>query len=203
VQLPGLQLLGLGRQLPRRATPCGDGAKPFFGQTYHLGRVYATCNRQYGIVGAVMFVKEGLHFMQLSTLYLGYILPDGGPAVGVHLVHQWTEFQPHIAIRLVEVTLFELFYHHLALHFEAAFAEIEPEHAVAFEPKGRLEIVGRKAEVIVGDIVIGKCVVFGANALGNRIVIGYVGRAAKHEVFKEVSEAGAAFVFVACPHIVE
>ena len=113
------------------------------------------------------------------------------------MVGQGLELKPDVAVRLVEVALLELFDHYLALHFEAVFGESQVQHPVTFEPEAGFEVGGGQREVIVGNVGAGEGVIFAAHALQRFVVAGNVDGTRKHEVLKQVGEAGVRGVFIA------
>ena len=56
---------------------------------------------------------------------------------------------------------------------------------------------------IVGDIVIGECVVVAAGKLKRRIVFRNVDGATEHEMFEEVCKSGALRIFVTGAYLVK
>ena len=47
----------------------------------------------------------------------------GSPAIGMYLICQWAQMEPDVPIRLVKVSLFEFFNHHIFLNIQAALME--------------------------------------------------------------------------------
>ena len=78
---------------------------------------------------------------------------------------------PDIAIGLVDIMLLELLADHLALHVQAFFAESKAEHAVALQPKSRLQVFGRKLTVIVGKVIGGIGIVLSTGNLQRVIIV--------------------------------
>ena len=129
--------------------------------------------------------------------------PDGGPAVGVDLVGQRPQQHRLVAVGLVEVALAELLDHHALLGFKFFGRDVEPLHAVTFEPQGRLDVVFRQGDVEIGIVVVGESVVVAAGHLHRQVEVGYAARAAEHEVFEQMREPRAFGIFVACACFIE
>lgn len=111
-------------------------------------------------------------------------LSYGRPLVRMYLVGHCAEQMGGIAVGLVQVALLELFYDYLTLHFEAARVEVQRQHTVAFQPEACLHVLAGKREVIVGDVIVGACVVLPSGILHGRVVVGDVDGASEHEMLK-------------------
>lgn len=61
------------------------------------------------------------------------ILADDGEPIGMRAVAERAQGVVHVAVGAVEACLLEFLDHHVALHFEASFAECEAKHAVALD----------------------------------------------------------------------
>src|SRR4051794_26400239 len=115
---------------------------------------------------------------------------DSGPLVWMDFICKRTKQKPDIAVRLVEITLFEFFDDDIALHLETLFRKSETHHAVALEPETCFEIIGRKSEIVICDVIIRECIVITAGKLKRSIIIGNIYGASEHKVFEEVCETG-------------
>src|SRR5690606_21782158 len=122
-----LQLFRFGGKVSRGLPASGYSAKPFLRQLLHPGCFDITGHNQAGICRRIIRGKELLYIVHLCLFDVGKLLTDGSPPVRMHLIGQRPQTQPHIAVRLVEVTLFKFFTYHIALHVEALFAESERE----------------------------------------------------------------------------
>ena len=203
-QLAGCGLLRLGRQglcldrLPGGHRPEG---LPRLAQLLVV--------RQRGRYGqhrarrTVPAVVEGLHVGQRGLGHMAYVGPYGGPAVGMHLVAQRTQQQPHVAVGLVHVALAVLLGHHVLLHLEGALCDVEARHAVGLQHQGRLQVAGRQGDVVVGIVAVGGSVALASDAAQHPVEVGHALRAAEHQVLEEVGEARAAGVLVARPDAVQ
>ena len=109
----------------------------------------------------------------------------------------------YIAVWLVQVPLLELFHYYMTLHFQTPFVEVERKHAVTFQPEACFYILTGKGDVIVGDIVVGPRIVFASGILNVHVIVGYIYRAAEHEMFEKVRKPRVVGVLISCSHIVE
>src|SRR5262249_57847157 len=104
-----------------------------------------------------------------------------------------------LAVGLIVYAESSLFLHGVALIFEILFRDVETSHAVGFQEKREVELVGGQRLIIVGPIRVGRtvhraAVVEDENEL---LALADVLRTLKHHVLEEVREAGAALSLVA------
>ena len=196
-------LHGFYREVARLYISARDRTEPLFGQGHGIFETDVSGYGQDGVVRRIETEEEILHFVQRGVFDVTGFLTDGWPLIRVILVYQTSYQVPDIAIRLVQVTLLELFDHYIALYLEAPFAEIEREHAVAFQPETYFHVLTGKGDVVVGDVVVGPRIVFSTGALHVSIIVWNVYRATEHQVLEEVGKAGVFGVLVACSHVVK
>ena len=144
-----------------------------------------------------MGAVEGLHVVECRPGDVVGREPDGRPAVGVDFVGQRP--QQH---GLVEVSLAELLDHHAFLRLEFSGGDVQPLHAVAFEPQCGLDIVLGEGDVEIRIVVVGEGVVVAAGHLHGQVEIRNFARAAEHQVFEQVGETRARGVLVARPDLI-
>ncbi len=180
-----------------------NGREPLVGQLSYLRQGYRPGNDQHSVVGAIVFKEKILHVVERGAFDVFDFLADGRPAVGVRRVHQRPQFQPQIAVRLVEVALLELLDDDFPLHFQHIRVEGKAQHSVGFQPKSRFDVVGRERKVVVGNVGRGEGVVLATYGLHRFVVHGNMLRAAEHQVFKKVGKAGALLVLVARTDVVQ
>src|SRR5690606_10305324 len=107
--------------------------KPFFSKHFYLGYRYLARDHQYRIGRHVVPVKEILDLVKCSVSNMTHVLSDSRPLVGMHIIYQRPQLQPNIAVRLIEIVLFEFFDNDLALHFENFGIKRKTQHPIAFE----------------------------------------------------------------------
>lgn len=90
----------------------------------------------------------------------------------MHAVGQGPQQHRHIAVGLVEVSLFILLDDNPFLGFEVFLRDVESRHAVAFEPEGRFDVVLGQGDVKVRVVVVGEGVVLPAGHLYRCIEVG-------------------------------
>ncbi len=79
--------------------------------------------------------------------------PYGRPCVRVVFgVCQTAQVVRNVAIRPVEACLLEFLYYYSSLYLERAFAEVEGEHAVAFDMECRGYVLSRQSVVEIGEV---------------------------------------------------
>ncbi len=149
-----------------------------------------------------MLVKEGPDIIHDGVGDMGRFLADGRPAVGVYLVSQRPQLQPHVAVGLVEVVLLKLLDHHLPLHLQPVFVESQTQHPVRLEPETGFDVLRRQREIVVSDVGAGEGVVLAPHPLQRLVVRGDVDGAAEHEVLKQVGKACMGLFLVAGTHVV-
>ena len=196
--LRGLLRDGCGgvRRIRQRFEPLG-------GQVEHPLLVEVGRDREDGVRGVVVRAVERLHVVERSALDVAGLQSDGCPAVGVHLVGQCPEQHRLVAVGLVEVALPELLDHHAFLRVEFFGCDLQPLHAVALEPEGRLDIVLRQGDVEIRVVVVREGVVVARGHLYGQVEIRDLARPAEHQVFEQVCEPRAGGVLVARPDLVE
>jgi len=200
---PGLRLRRFLRDGGGCRGPVGQLAEPFFGQVDHPLLVQVGRDRQNGVRRVVVGTVEGF---DIGKRRFGYVVgreADGGPAVGVHLVGQGPQQQRLVAVGLVQIALPVFFDDHLFLGLQLLGRDVQPSHAVAFEPQGRFDVGRRQGDVEVGVVVVGEGVVVARSHLHRQVEIGHGFRAAEHEVLEQMGESRACGIFVARPHLVE
>ena len=150
-----------------------------------------------------MGAVKSLHILQRGFGDMVRREADSRPAVGMDFVGQCPQQHRLVAVGLVEVALAEFFDHHLLLGFELRGGDVEPLHAVAFQPEGRFEVVLRERDVEIGIVVVREGVVVARGHLHREVEVGDFARAAEHEVFEQVGESRAPGIFVARSDLVE
>lgn len=138
-----------------------------------------------------MGAVEGLHVVECRPGDVVGREPDGRPAVGVDFVGQRPQQHRLVAVGLVEVALAELLDHHAFLRLEFSGGDVQPLHAVAFEPQCGLDIVLGEGDVEIRIVVVGEGVVVAAGHLHGQVEIRNFARAAEHQVFEQVGETRA------------
>ena len=168
-----------------------------------MRRCYIARNGENGIVGAVMFEEKILHVVQRGILHVFGNLPNGGPAIGVYLIGQIRNVVPDIAVGFVQAGFLEFLDDHLALYFQRFFAEIEAQHPVAFQPEGHFEILRWQQVIEIGDVAVGKGIVFPARQLDRIVEVGNIGTATEHQVLEQVRKSRLVRRFVLAADVVE
>ena len=181
----------------------GEGCEPLFGQFQHPFLLDVRRDRQHGVRRTVVGAVKSLHILQRGFGDMVRREADSRPAVGMDFVGQRPQQHRLVAVGLVEVALAELFDHHLLLGFELRGGDVEPLHAVAFQPEGRFEVVLRERDVEIGIVVVREGVVVARGHLHREVEVGDFARAAEHEVFEQVGESRAPGIFVARSDLVE
>ena len=108
----------------------------------------------------------------------------------------------HISVRLVQTTLFELLHDHTALHFKALFTECQFHHTVGLQPEANLYIRFGNSEVIVCNVIVRPGIVFATCRLQRSIIVGYIHRTAKHQMFEQMGKASMFGMFVPGTYII-
>ena len=108
-----------------------------------------------------------------------------------------------VAVGPVEALLLELLHHHRPLHLQCLRIERQRQHAVALQVQRGVEIGRRQLAVEVGEVGRSPRVVVAGRGGKLAVIIGHVDRATKHQVFKQVRDAGERTPLVAGAHIVE
>ena len=139
---------------------------------------------QNGIVRCIKTVEKVFHFLQCSLSDVCDFLPDGRPAVRMRFVCQFTQQMRRIPVGLVQVALLEFLNHHLALHLQTLRAEIQTEHAVAFQPESRFHVLVRQGDVIICNVVVGPGIVLSSGILHGSVVVGDVEGTSEHQVLE-------------------
>ena len=196
-------LFGFSGERGGRGRGVGDRGEIAFGQFEDPFLVDVRRNRQNGVRRVVPPAVERPHLVDRRFRHMVGREPDRGPAIGVKSVGQRAQQHPLIAVGLVEVTLLVFLDDDPFFGFERLGRDVEPRHAVGFEPEGRFDIVLRKRNIEVRIVVIGESVVVAAGHLHRQVEIGYGAGSPKHEVFEEMGEARACGVLVARPDFVE
>ena len=106
-----------------------------------------------GVRRTVERVVETADDVHVNLLEMRQFLPDRKPLIRVVPVTQTVNVHHQVAVRLVEAGLLELLHHHLLLHVESLLAEGEGGHAVGFQPKGGLYVVGRQYNIVAGEVL--------------------------------------------------
>lgn len=156
-----------------------------------------------GVRRVVETAVEIAHFVERGSGDVIGRKSDRRPPVGMHAVGQGPQQHRHIAVGLVEVSLFILLDDNPFLGFEVFLRDVESRHAVAFEPEGRFDVVLGQGDVKVRVVVVGEGVVLPAGHLYRCIEVGNRLRAPEHEMFEQVGEARAGGILVAGPDLVE
>ena len=91
-----------------------------------------------------MRIKPVFDIIGGNLLDMAEVFAYDGIAVRVPAIGHAAQMMLHITVRTVEAHLLELLDNNMTLHFKSLLREGQPHHAVAFEPKRRLEIHGRK-----------------------------------------------------------
>ena len=109
-----------------------------------------------------------------------------------------------LAIRLVVNAEASLFLNRVALVVEIVFRDRQTLHAIGFEEKGEIELVGGKNLEVVGAVFVGGAVHVAAVIENEQDVFtrANILGAFEHHMFKEVREAGATLAFVARTDVV-
>ncbi len=167
----------------------------------HLGRLEITDDREARVVRRIEGPEELLHVIELHGLDV-LVRADDVRVVGVTLREQQVEqLFLHDAVGLVLDGLAALVAHDVLLVRQGALVEHVQQvaHAVRFEPKRELELVGRQGLEIIRAVEVGRAVdVAGAGALEQLEVriARYVPGALEHHVLEQVREARPSRVFV-------
>ena len=144
-----------------------------------------------------MLFVERFHIVECGLAHMTDIGTDGRPAVGVDLVAEWSQQQPHIAIGLVHIPLVKLLGDNLLLHLEGLLADVEVRHPVGFESQGCGKPVGGESHIIVRVVAVGERVALAAHRAHHSVEVGHRAGAAEHQVLEQVGKTGAAGVLVA------
>ena len=155
-----------------------------------------------GIRGEVVAAVEASDAVGRGTRYLLRVEADGGPAVGVPAVGEGTQQMLRVAVRLVEVSLLELLDDHLLLHLHAVVGQRDATHTVGFQAEGRLDVALGHGDVERREVAVRESVVFAANQLHLRIVVGDAGRTFVHQMLKQMSPAGVGRILIARPYLI-
>ena len=196
-------LLRLFGKISRLYIPTGNWTKPFLGQCYGFFERDIACNGKDGVVRGIEAEKEILNLIESGVFDVCRFFADGRPLVRMGLVGEVSHQMSHIAVRLVQIALLELFNDHMALYFQALFAEIEGEHAVAFQPESRFCILLGQGDVVIGDVVVGPCIVLASRILDMCVVVGDVDGTSEHQVFEQMCETCVFGVFITGTHIIQ
>jgi hypothetical protein len=108
----------------------------------------------------------------------------------------------YITVGVVEVTLLELFNHHTFLYLNALSAEGEAGHAIRLKPEGSLHIVARERDVVVGEVIVGPCIVLATRQLYVGVIVGDVYRTLEHQMLQEVGITRMGRILVTCSYII-
>ena len=190
------------RQLTYRNIPLRDRSKPFLRQSYRFLKRYIPRDSKHCIIGRIKTEKEIFYFIQRGIGYVRQFFADSRPLIRMHLVSKRAQQMAHVAIRLIETTLFELFHYHPPLHIQTPFIEIKTQHTVRLQPESNLHILPGNGQIIIRNIVICPGIILATGQLERSIVIGDIHGASKHQMLKKMSKARMIGVFVPGPHII-
>ena len=131
------------------------------------------------------------------------LLANNRETIWVGSIDERTQVMAHITIRLIETHLLELFDNDIALHFKSLVTKCEGKHAVAFEPKRSFGIVGGQHIIKIGKVVACPRIVPPSGILYCSIKIRNIGRAAKHQMFKQMGKSGHLGIFITSTDIIQ
>ncbi len=187
--------LAEGNVVHRLVSP-GDSAKIGVGNIENTRRFDVRRHTQNRICRIIIPLIKRPHIVQRGLPDMVRREPYRRPAVGVHLVHQVLQQQPHVAIRLVQIPLVVLLDHHPLFGLQFPRRDVEPRHPVGLQPQRRGHILHRQGYVIVRIITIGKRVVLGGGFVQRCVEVGHGARTAKHQMLEQVCETRPTGVFV-------
>ena len=121
----------------------------------------------------------------------------------MHFVDHPAQQHPHVAVRLVQIALVELFDYHVFLRLQGVGRYVQSGHAVCFEPKGGFYVVLRQGDVVVRVVVVREGVVLAASHLQRQIEVGDLLGAAEHQMLEKVRKPRMVGIFVACAYAVK
>ena len=96
---------------------------------------------------------------------------------------------PHITIRLVQTTLLELLHHHCTLHLKTLLTECQFQHTVGLQPEADFHIRFWNRQVVIGNIIIGPCIILPTCQLQRSVIIRNMHRTSKHQMLKQMGKA--------------
>ena len=181
---------GLGRGVDRTAR---DGAEIFLGQFTRLRGRDVAGQDQDGVVGTIVGAEPVAHRLHRRRVQVGH-RTDGRVAIGVAFREQGLQLLVLVQAVGLVVALALLVLNDAALQIERLLGDGAQHiaHAVAFHEQGLFQRRGRDRLEIVGAVEIGGPVHVGRAHVAHRreIAAGRVFRAAEHQVFEQVGEAG-------------
>ena len=172
-------------------------------QPQHRFMFHRRSDSEDGVVGPVPPRVEGADIVERCLAHMAYVGSYSGPAVGVRLVAQRPEQQPHIAVWLIHVALVILLGHNPLLHLQRLLCQLQALHAVGLEHQSRFQPVGRQSDIVVGVVAVGEGVALATQRAHHAVEVGHAPCAAEHEMLEQMGEACALRVLVARPDGVE
>ncbi len=199
----GCGLYGFNGQVPDVLFARRNGTKPPLGQCFDLVCGDVPRHDQHGIVWPVVLEKERFHVIERGVGDVADVFANSGPLVGVCLIGERPQFEPDIAVGLVQVALVKLLDHYFLLHSQHLRIERQTQHPIRFEPEGRLQIGRGQGDVIIGDVGTGEGIVFAPDALQWLVIARNMLRAAEHQVLEQVGKTRPGGVFIARADVVK
>ena len=129
---------------------------------------------------------------------------DNRVVIRVHGKSAFHGFFQQASVWLVVHALAAFFLHYLALGFDAYIFYLGVQHAFAFEPKSKCQLVAGQHFVVEGAVVPGVGVVVAAGVVD--VIVEFAARNIfrpfKKEVFEKVGKTGAIGLFIFRTHVV-
>ncbi len=126
-----------------------------------------------------------------------------GIAVWMHCISQTSEMVHQITVWSIQAGLLKLLHHYIFCTSSTLPVRIGASIRSLSTQKCCLDINGRHYGVEISEIIGGPGIIDTTGVLYGTVKIGHIGRPSKHEMFKEMSHAGARRTFVARTGIVK